>query len=88
MRKQSADESTASARPSIADGAVGGAVKPCTVTCGGRVAAMLRRHALVMVSVELGLMSKMDMGRVEAPVTLGRRVDNMAVGKDTNWKAG
>lgn len=81
-RKQSADESTASARPSIAEGAVGGAVKPCTVTCGGRLVAILRRHALVMVSVELGLMSRMDIGRVEAPVTHGRRVDDMAVGDE------
>lgn len=83
-RKQSADESTASARPSMAEGAVGGAVKPCTVTCGGRVLAMLRRHAVVMVSVELGLMSRMDIGRVEAPVTLGRGVDDIAA--DDGWE--
>lgn len=76
-RKQSAAERTASARPSIAEGAVAGAVKPWTVTCGGSVAAMLRRQAWVIDGVELGLMSRMDIGRVEAPVTDGSLGDDM-----------
>lgn len=77
-RKQSAAESTASARPSIAVGAVGGAVKPWTVTWGASVVAMLLRQAWVMDAVELGLMSRMEIGRVEVPVTDGRLEDDMA----------
>lgn len=65
----------ASARPSMAEGEeVEGAVKPWTVTCGGRVLDMLRRQARVMEGVELGLMRRMEMGRVEVPVTEGRVV--------------
>lgn len=33
---------------------------------------MLRRHARVMDAVELGLMSRMEMGRLEVPITEGR----------------
>lgn len=40
---------------------------------------MLRRHACVMEAVELGLMRRMEIGRVEAPVTEGRLEDAIAV---------
>lgn len=33
---------------------------------------MLRRQAVVMDGVEFGLMRRMEMGRVEVPVTDGR----------------
>lgn len=36
---------------------------------------MLRRHACVMEAVELGLMSRIEIGRVEAPITDGRAED-------------
>lgn len=39
---------------------------------------MLRRHACVMEAVELGLMSRMEIGRVEAPITDGRFEDAIA----------
>lgn len=39
---------------------------------------MLRRHAWVMDAVELGLMSRMEIGRVEAPITEGRFGDAIA----------
>lgn len=40
---------------------------------------MLRRHAWVMDAVELGLMSRMEIGRVEVPFTDGRFEDAMAM---------
>lgn len=40
---------------------------------------MLRRHAWVMDGVELGLMRRMEIGRVEAPITEGRFEDAMAL---------
>lgn len=57
-RKVSAAERTASARPSMAVGDVGGAVKPWTVTLGGRVGVSERRQEAVMVGVELGLIRR------------------------------
>lgn len=71
-RKQSAADRAASARPSMAEGAVGGAVKPWTVMDGGIVRRMLRRQASVMDGVELGLIRMMEMGRSGVPVTDGR----------------
>ncbi|KUI72185.1 hypothetical protein VM1G_08066 [Cytospora mali] len=82
-RTQSAAERTASARPSMADGAVLGAVKPCTVTWGGSVLAILRRQPSVMDGVELGLMRRIEMGRVEVPVTDGRGKVIVTVGLET-----
>lgn len=74
-RKQSAAERTASARPSMAVGAVAGAVKPWTVTWGVSVLEILRRQASVMEGVELGLMRRIEIGRVEDPVTDGNIFD-------------
>ena len=74
-RKQSADERTASARPSMAVGAVPGAVNPWTVTWGGSVLEMLRRQASVMEGVEFGLIKRIEMGLVEDPVTEGNIFD-------------
>lgn len=69
---QSAALRMPSRRPSIALGAVGGAVKPVTVTCSGRVGARERRQACVMLGVALGLIRRMEMGAVEVPVIEGR----------------
>lgn len=74
-RKQSAADRTASARPSMADGAVGGAVKPWAVTWGGSVLEILRRQASVMEGVEFGLIRRIEMGRVDDPVADGNIFD-------------
>lgn len=52
-------------------------MKPYTVTCGGSVSATLRRQASVMDGVQLGLMRRMEMGRVEVPLTDGSATDDM-----------
>lgn len=41
---------------------------------------MLLRQAFVIASVELGLMSRIDIGLVEAPVMNGRVVDIVKAG--------
>lgn len=70
--RQRAVERTASLWPSMAVGAVGGAVKPVTVTCGGRVGPRNERQDCVMLGVELGFMRRMERGLVVLPVMKGR----------------
>ncbi len=63
-RMQAAAERTPSTAPSMAEGASKrGAVKPWTVTWGGRVGSRERRQASVMLGVALGLMRRMLMWR-------------------------
>lgn len=52
----------ASVVDSIADGEGFGAVKPTTVQSCGREEVRVDRHAMVILGVELGLMSRIEMG--------------------------
>ena len=70
-RKEAAAERTASAWPSMAEGAGWGAVKPVTVTSAGTVAARECKHAAVMLGVLLGFTRRMEIWREEVPVIEG-----------------
>lgn len=61
----------------MAEGAGCGAVKPATVTEGGRVGAREARQDRVIEAVELGFMRRMEMGWVVVPVMVGRAKEVM-----------
>ena len=70
--RQRAVERMASLLLSMAVGPVEGAVKPVTVTVGGRVGPREERQAWVMEGVELGLMRRTLRVLEEVPVMEGR----------------
>lgn len=63
----------------MAEGAGCGAVKPETVTEGGRVGAREARQDRVIEAVALGLMRRMEMGWVVVPVMVGRALEAMVM---------
>lgn len=68
----SAVDSIASVWDSIAEGAGCGAVKPWTVTSGGKLGAIAFKQAIVIYSVEFGFISRMlILHSLEVPDTLG-----------------
>lgn len=63
----------------MAEGAGCGAVKPATVTEGGRVRAREARQDLVIEAVALGFMRRMEMGWAVVPVMVGRGLQSMVM---------
>lgn len=79
-RREAAAERTPSRCPSMADGLGCGAVKPVTVTKGGRLCSRERRQADVMLAVPLGLMRRIEIGLELMPVIEGRDAAIVASG--------